>query len=208
MANFSTEIELIKQGYKYIAGVDEAGRGPLAGPVVASAVVLQINEKLFFEINDSKKITEKKRNELFDLITKNAISFAINEIDNHIIDEINILNATMKAMENAVSNLQILPDYLIIDGNKYYADTIPHKTIIKGDTISKTIAAASILAKVYRDRFMIEIADKEFPEYNFANHKGYGTKEHIDLIKTFGICKYHRLSFLKNILKKEHNLFE
>jgi ribonuclease HII len=212
MTNFSIEIELAKQGYKYIAGVDEAGRGPLAGPVVAAAVILPIDEKLFTEINDSKKIIEKKRNELFDLIINNAVSFSIQEINNKTIDTINILNATMKAMENAVFNLKIQADYLIIDGNKYYSDAIPYKTIIKGDTISKSIAAASILAKVYRDKFMIEVANKEFPQYNFAKHKGYGTKEHIGLIGKYGFCEYHRASFLKkinfkNISNKEKELF-
>ena len=201
MANFSVETELIEQGYKYIAGIDEAGRGPLAGPVVAAAVVLPMDEILFNEINDSKQLAEKKRNNLFELIANNAISFSIRTINNSVIDEINILNATIKAMENAVSNLKTLPNYLIIDGNKYNSNSIPYRTIIKGDRISKTIAAASILAKVHRDKFMIEVADKEFPQYNFAKHKGYGTKEHIDLIKKHGTCKYHRLTFLKNILK-------
>ncbi len=211
MADFNIEKELQKQDYKYIAGVDEAGRGPLAGPVVAAAVILPLTDvadnNLFDEINDSKQTKEKKRYELFDVITDNATAYSISEINNNTIDEINILNATMKAMENAVCNLKIQPDYLLIDGNRYCSPVIPFRTIIKGDSICKSISAASILAKVYRDKFMIEIADKEFPQYNFAKHKGYGTKEHIELIKKHGICKYHRLSFLNKILHSKTALF-
>ena len=207
MSDFRIEEELIKQNYKYIAGIDEAGRGPLAGPVVAAAIILTINNNLFYEVNDSKLIKEKKRHQLSDIIINNAIAYSIAEINNNIIDEINILNATMKAMENAVSNLKIQPDYLLIDGNRYCSDAIPFRTIIKGDSICKSISAASILAKVYRDNFMIEIVDKEFPQYNFAKHKGYGTKEHIELIKKYGICKYHRTSFLNKILPTATTLF-
>jgi ribonuclease HII len=207
MADFSIELVLQQQGYKFVAGIDEAGRGPLGGPVVAAAVILPMNEKIFYEVNDSKKLNEKKRNELFEIIINNAISFSIQEINNNTIDEINILQSTMKAMENAVYNLKTMPDYLIIDGNKYYSNTIPYQTIIKGDSKSISIAAASILAKVHRDKFMIDVVDKEFPQYNFARHKGYGTKSHIEAIKKYGICKYHRLSFLKNILSKEKGLF-
>lgn len=211
MADFHIEKELIKQKYKCIAGIDEAGRGPLAGPVVAAAVTLPLinidNNHLFDEINDSKQIKEKKRYQLFDIIVNNATEYSISEINNNIIDEINILNATMKAMENAVCNLKIQPDFLLIDGNKYYSNAIPFRAIVKGDSICKSISAASILAKVHRDNFMIEVADKEFPQYNFAKHKGYGTKEHILLIKKYGICKYHRLSFLNKILATKNTFF-
>ena len=206
MADFSIEIELHKQHYKYIAGVDEAGRGPLAGPVVAAAVILPINEELFAEINDSKKVASKKRVELFDLIIKESIFYSIESVDNLVIDDINILNATMKAMEKSVLGLTKCPDYLLIDGNRYNSKDVPYRTIIKGDSISKSIAAASILAKVYRDKFMVEVVDKEFPQYNFAKHKGYGTKEHIALVKKYGVCKYHRFSFLKNILDDKKKL--
>jgi len=199
MSDFSIEISLIKDGYNIIAGVDEVGRGPLAGPVVAAAVILDINSNLFENVNDSKKISEKNRKELYELIIENSLAYSINVIDNYEIDSINILNSTMLAMNNAINNLNIKPDYLLIDGNYFKGNAIPHRTVIKGDSISKSIAAASILAKVYRDNWMFEIADKEFPQYNFAKHKGYPTKEHIELIKKYGICKYHRISFMKKI---------
>jgi len=200
MSDFSIEISLIKDGYNIIAGVDEAGRGPLAGPVVAAAVILDINSNLFEKVNDSKKISEKNRKELFDLIVRNAIDYSIDTVNNFEIDNINILNSTMLVMNNAINSLKIKPDYLLIDGNYFKGSKLPYNTVIKGDSISKSIAAASILAKVYRDNFMIEVADKEFPQYNFAKHKGYATKEHIELVKKYGTCKYHRMSFLGNVL--------
>ena len=197
MSDFSIELSLIKKDYSVIAGIDEAGRGPLAGPVVAAAVILDINSKLFDKVNDSKKLSEKKRKELFELIIENSIDYSISAVDNTVIDSINILEATMLAMNNSANNLKIKPEYLLIDGNYFKGNLLPFSTVIKGDTVSKSIAAASILAKVSRDNWMCEIADKEFPQYNFAKHKGYATKEHIELIKKFGICKYHRISFLK-----------
>ena len=208
MADFSIEASLIKDGYNIIAGIDEAGRGPLAGPVVAAAVILDINSNLFDKVDDSKKISEKNRKKLFELIVENSINYSINAIDNIEIDNINILNSTMLAMNNAINDLKIKPDYLLIDGNYFKGNILPYHTVIKGDSISKSIAAASILAKVYRDKWMVEVADKEFPQYNFAKHKGYATKKHIELIKKYGICKYHRTSFLGNILQpKEIQLF-
>ena len=205
MADFSIEASLIKEDYNIIVGVDEAGRGPLAGPVVAAAVILDINSDLFDEIDDSKKITEKNRNKLFELIVENSIDYSINTIDNFEIDNINILNSTMLAMNNAINNLKVKPDYLLIDGNYFKGNVLQYRTVIKGDSISKSIAAASILAKVHRDRWMMEIAAQEFPQYNFAKHKGYATKEHIELIKKYGTCKYHRISFLKKILQQTEN---
>jgi ribonuclease HII len=205
MADFSIEASLIKEGYNIIAGIDEAGRGPLAGPVVAAAVILDIHSDLFDEIDDSKKITEKRRNKLFELIIGNSVDYSINTIDNFEIDNINILNSTMLAMNNAINNLKVKPDYLLIDGNYFKGNILPYRTVIKGDSISKSIAAASILAKVHRDKWMMEIAAQEFPEYNFAKHKGYATKEHIELIKKYGTCKYHRISFLKKILQQTEN---
>lgn len=152
MTDFFTEKELIKLGYKFIVGVDEAGRGSLAGPVVAAVVMLSIDENLFIDVDDSKKLNSKKREILFELICDNSICYSIEMLDNVAIDEINILNATIKAMENAVLNLSLSPDYLLIDGNRYNSNKIPFRTIIKGDSICKSIAAASILAKVYRDK--------------------------------------------------------
>lgn len=204
MSDFLIETDLIRNGYKLIAGIDEAGRGPLAGPVVAAAVILNTdNLDVLDEVNDSKKISENKRNKLFDVVTCNAINYAIVSIDNLVIDDINILNATMLAMNQAVSNLTVKPNFLLIDGNYFKNNTIPYRTVVKGDSLSKSIAAASILAKVYRDKWMIEVANKEFPEYHFAKHKGYATKEHIELIKKYGTCKYHRISFLDKIMQSD-----
>ncbi|MDR0926660.1 MAG: ribonuclease HII [Ignavibacteria bacterium] len=205
MSDFSIELSIIKDGYKIVAGIDEAGRGPLAGPVVAAAVILPIDADLFAEVDDSKVLSEKKRDRLYDVIVDNAVAYAICAIDNITIDDVNILNATMLAMENSVKQLGITPDFLLIDGNRYNDTEIPYRTVIKGDSISKSIGAASILAKVKRDRWMCEVAHNEFPEYNFAKHKGYATKEHIQLIQKYGTCKYHRRSFLRNILQDTTN---
>ena len=198
MADFSIENALISDSYNVIAGVDEAGRGPLAGPVVAAAVILDVNSNLFGEIDDSKKISEKNRSKLFDLIVENS-DYSISAVDNFEIDRINILNSTMLAMNNAINGLQRRIDYLLIDGNYFNGSILPYRTVVKGDSISKSIAAASILAKVHRDKWMTEVAAQEFPQYNFAKHKGYPTKEHIELIKKYGTCKYHRITFLKKI---------
>ena len=192
------ENERRKKGYKYIAGVDEAGRGPLAGPVYAAAVILP--EGILIEgINDSKKLSEKKREELFDVICEKASAYCIAEVSHTRIDEINILNATFEAMNKAVNGLNIRPDYVLIDGNRIKGMEIPHETVVKGDAKSISIAAASILAKVSRDRVMYEMA-KQYPLYGFDKHKGYGTKAHCDAILKYGACEIHRRSFLKKIL--------
>lgn len=196
----SFEIEYYSKGYNLIAGIDEAGRGPLAGPVVAAAVILP-KDCLIEGVNDSKKLSEKKREKLYDEITKNAISWGVGIIDNEIIDEINILNATRRAMKIAIEMLKQKPDYILIDAEKR-VDTgnIPYLPIIKGDALSISIAAASIIAKVTRDRLMYEY-DKVFPIYNFAKHKGYGTRIHTDCIRENGICSIHRKTFIKNFIK-------
>ena len=192
------ENECRKKGYRYIAGVDEAGRGPLAGPVYAAAVILP--EGTFIEgINDSKKLSEKKREELFDVICEKASAYCIAEVSHTRIDEITILNATFEAMNKAVNGLNIRPEYVLIDGNRIKGMEIPHETVVKGDAKSISIAAASILAKVSRDRVMYEMA-KQYPLYGFDKHKGYGTKAHCDAILKYGACEIHRRSFLKKIL--------
>lgn len=186
------ENELYESGIKYIAGIDEVGRGPLVGPVVTAAVILPRD---FYDerINDSKKLTEKKRELLYDVIMENAVSVGIGISSEDVIDDINILEATKKAMIEAINNLSVKPDHLLIDAVKLNVD-IPQTSIIKGDAKSESIAAASIIAKVTRDRMMIEL-DKEHPEYDFKHNKGYGTKKHIDAIEKYGILKEHRKTF-------------
>lgn len=191
------ENDLRKKGCKYIAGVDEAGRGPLAGPVFAAAVILP-EGCIIRGINDSKKLTEKKRVELFDVIREKAVAYCIADVSEKRIDEINILNATFEAMNGAVEGLDITPDYVLIDGNRINGMTLPHETVIKGDARSISIAAASILAKVSRDRVMYDMA-KKYPEYGFEKHKGYGTKAHCEAILEYGPCEIHRKTFLKKI---------
>ena len=186
------ENELYDKGYKLICGIDEVGRGPLLGPVVTSAVILPVG---YYnpEIKDSKKLSEKKREKLFDIITKDAISIGIGIVDEKKIDEINIYEATKVAMKMAIDNLSIKPDYVLIDAMKLDID-IPSNSIIKGDAKSESIAAASIIAKVTRDRMIDEI-DKEYPIYDLKNNKGYGTKKHLEALKEYGPCKYHRYSY-------------
>lgn len=191
------EREAFKEGFSSIAGIDEAGRGPLAGPVVCSAVILNPKETIL-GLNDSKKVSEKKRDSLFEEINKKAASVAISFSEPNEIDTINIKKATLKAMKTLIPKLSIHPDLLLIDAEKIDNLDIPQKSIIKGDTLSLSIAAASIIAKVTRDAYMKKMAEK-YPAYGFEKHKGYGTKEHIDAIKKFGICPIHRLSFVKNI---------
>lgn len=188
------EKELYDRGYSNIAGVDEAGRGPLAGPVCAAAVILP-NGLVIDEINDSKKLTEKKREMLFDVITQNAIAYSIQFAEPEIIDEINIKQATSLAMHKAVESLSIPADFVIIDGNDKIPYDIPYEYIVKGDAKSQTIAAASILAKVSRDRLMCSL-DEKYPEYGLKKHKGYGTKAHIEAIQKFGVTDIHRKSFM------------
>ena len=186
------ESELYKNGINLIAGVDEVGRGPLVGPVVCAAVILT---KDFFDerINDSKKLTEKKRELLYDVIYENAISVGIGMCTNEEIDEINILEATKKAMKEAINNLSVKPEHVLIDAVKLDID-IPSTSIIKGDAKSESIAAASIIAKVTRDRMLVEL-DKLHPEYDFKHNKGYGTKKHIEAIYKYGVLKEHRKTF-------------
>lgn len=187
-----------QNGYINIAGVDEAGRGPLAGPVYAAAVILPPNA-IIKGINDSKKLSEKRREELFSEITEKAIAYNICSIDEKRIDEINILNATYEAMNGAVNGLLVAPDFVLVDGNRIGGMTLPHETVVKGDSKSISIAAASILAKVSRDRFVCEMAEK-YPEYGFEQHKGYGTKAHNEAILKYGPCPIHRKTFLKKLL--------
>jgi ribonuclease HII len=193
--------------YKFISGVDEVGRGPLAGPVCAAAVILKPEFKNTFGITDSKKLSEQKREELYDIIIDNSLAWAVERIENEVIDEINILQATQRAMHNAIKSLKIKPDELKIDGNYFIDMGIPYETIVKGDLKELVISCASILAKVTRDRWMIEVADKLYPQYLFAKNKGYGTAEHIEAIKKYGICPLHRESFLQNILYPQIEMF-
>lgn len=195
---WQTEKEKIKSGYKRVCGVDEAGRGPLAGPVYAAAVILP-EDTYIAGINDSKKLSEKRREELFDEIIEKAEAYYISSVDESKIDEINILNATYLAMCDAIENVSA--DFALIDGNRVPTDIkVPCETIVKGDSKSISIAAASILAKVARDRYIIE-QDALYPEYGFAKHKGYGTKQHTEAIAKHGPCKIHRRTFIKNFIK-------
>ena len=186
------------QGYTNICGVDEAGRGPLAGPVCAAAVILPLDIEIP-GLNDSKKLSDKKRRELFPVICENAIAYGIAFADHREIDEINILQATYLAMERAIDQLPVKPDFALIDGNRAKDFGIPLETVVGGDGRSASIAAASILAKVTRDDYMLKMAE-EYPGYGFEIHKGYGTKIHYEAIKEYGICEIHRRSFLKNVL--------
>ena len=195
MDKLEYERKHLEDGKKFIAGVDEVGRGPLAGPVVCASVIMPLDD-IINGIDDSKKISEKKREKLFEVIKEKAISYSIYEISQEEIDQINILNAVKKCMTKAVETLSVKPDITLVDG----VDTnlnINAEYIVKGDSKSYTIGCASILAKVYRDNLMKEYA-KEFPEYEFEKHKGYGTKTHIEKIKEIGPCKLHRRTFIKN----------
>lgn len=189
---------LHSRGHELIAGVDEAGRGPLAGSVFAAAVIMP--EGVHIDgVNDSKKLSEKTREKLFDEIIRLAVSYSITSVDAAKIDEINILNATLLAMKQAIDSLNPAPDYVLIDGNQKKGIDLPCECVVKGDSSCFSIAAASILAKVARDRYMKELA-LQYPRYNFGQHKGYGTSEHIDLIKIYGPSDIHRMTFLKNII--------
>ncbi len=194
------ENEMINKGYDIICGVDEAGRGPLAGPVYAAAVILPKGH-IIEGVNDSKKISEKKREYLYDKIIDECICYSIASANEKEIDEINILQATFLAMKRAVDGLKIQPQIALIDGNQKPPLNIDALTVVKGDAKSASIAAASILAKVSRDRYMIEMA-KKYPEYQFEKHKGYGTKLHYEMINEHGICDIHRKTFLKKVLNK------
>ena len=192
------ERELLEEGFSLIAGVDEVGRGPLAGPVVCAAVIMPLGlDELIVGVDDSKKLSAKKREELAEEIKKRAVCYSIIEIDEKTIDEINILQATRLGMKRAVEELATTPNIVLTDGNMTIDIGHKQKSIIKGDALSYTIGCASILAKVYRDNLMDEFA-KEYPYYAFEQNKGYGTKAHIDGIKEFGLCPIHRRTFTKN----------
>ena len=195
------EEELYTKGYKLICGVDEAGRGPLCGPVVAAAVILKPND-MIEGVNDSKKLSEKKREAVYDEIMKKALAVGVGIKDVSVIEEVNILNATKLAMKEAISNLKIRPEYVLIDGNQMIDIDIEGETVVHGDAKSESIAAASIIAKVTRDRMLIKW-DKDYPEYGFAKHKGYGTKAHIEAIQKYGLTPLHRPSFCKKFIKEE-----
>ena len=194
------ENEKYQQGFKVICGIDEAGRGPLAGPVYAAAVILKKGQTIE-GVNDSKKLSEKKREALYNKIIDECLTYAIGVADEKEIDEINILQATFLAMKRAVDGLSIKPDCALVDGNQIPPLDCSVTTVIKGDSKSESIAAASILAKVARDRYMLEMAQK-YPQYCFEKHKGYGTKLHYEMIEKYGICDIHRKSFLKKVLNK------
>ena len=196
---FEYENEFLTQGYNYIAGIDEAGRGPLAGPVVCAIAMMPLEkDKIIDGVNDSKKLSPKVREMLYDKIVNTALAYDIQVVDNNVIDKINILNATKQGMLNCIDNISITPDIVLIDAVKLNSE-IKTVSIIKGDEKSYSIACASILAKVYRDRLMLEM-DKKYPQYEFKNHKGYGTQKHIELLKKFGKCDIHRNTFIKHFV--------
>lgn len=195
------EKECFSSGLQYICGVDEAGRGPLAGPVCASAVILP-PEIDIPGLNDSKKLSDKKRRELMPIIKEKAIAYSIALVDHAKIDEINILQATLLAMEQAINGLDIKPDLVLIDGNRMKDFGVPAKTVVHGDSLSASIAAASVLAKVTRDDLMLQLSEQH-PGYGFEIHKGYGTKAHYEALKQYGPSPIHRLTFLKKFYGKE-----
>ena len=199
-ASYALEAEARAAGYVHVCGVDEAGAGPLMGPVYAAAVILP--EGCAIDgLDDSKKLSERKREGLFDLICEKAVAYSVADVDAREIDEIDILNARMKAMQLAIDGLTTKADFALIDGNRdhgtRYAVSTPHRTVIGGDGVSMSIAAASILAKVSRDRYVTEVLDREYPQYQFAKHKGYGTKLHYAMLDEYGPCPCHRKTFLK-----------
>ncbi len=198
MPDYSYEITAKQKGYSFVCGVDEAGRGPLAGPVCAAAVILP--EGAVIEgLNDSKKLSEKKREALFDVVKETALAWSVAFASVEEIEEHNILNATFIAMNRAIEGLEIPADFALVDGNRVPKGIkIPCETVVKGDSLSMSIAAASILAKVTRDRLMLEL-DEKYPLYEFKKHKGYGTALHMDLIRKYGPSECHRPSFLKKL---------
>lgn len=192
------ERALLAKGVKYVAGVDEVGRGPLAGPVVCAAVIMPLDEGLLVEgVDDSKKLSAKKREALSEKIQSTALAYAIVEIDEKTIDEINILEATKLGMKKAIEGLKITPDTVLTDGNMKIDISLPQTSVVHGDALSYSIGAASIVAKVYRDKLMDEYAEK-YPQYAFEKNKGYGTAAHIAGIKEYGLCPIHRKTFTKN----------
>lgn len=205
MSMWEVESLYREKGYLAVCGADEAGAGPLAGPVYAAAVILPFGLDIP-GLNDSKQVSEKRREALFPIIQEKAVAWAIASVSAPEIDQTDILTARMKAMEQAISQLSPRPDFALIDGNRDHgrgaAITLEHACIVKGDSLSASIAAASILAKVSRDHVMVEL-DKIYPQYGFAKHKGYGTKEHREAIARYGPCPEHRRTFLKNLLTGE-----
>ena len=200
MPDYSIEQELHGEGFTYVCGVDEAGRGPLCGPVFAAACILP--DGLYIEgLNDSKKLTEKKREKLFDIIKKEAVAYSIASADVEEINEMNILEADLLAMRRAIDGLGVKADFAIIDGNIARDFQIPARAVVKGDSKSMSIAAASVLAKVARDRLCLEL-DREFPQYGIAKHKGYGTKEHKEALRKYGPSPIHRKKFIRFLDKK------
>ena len=193
------EYERAHPDCSFICGIDEAGRGPFAGPVAAAAVILNPEKEILY-INDSKKLSEKKREELYDEIMEKAVAVGVGLCDNHVIDEINILQATYKAMQQAIANLKQRPDFILVDAVTIPGIDIPQEGIVKGDAKSVSIAAASIIAKVTRDRIMREY-DKQYPEYDFASNKGYGTSAHIRALKKYGPTEIHRKTFIHKYVK-------
>ena len=192
------ERALLAKGVKYVAGVDEVGRGPLAGPVVCAAVIMPLDEGLLVEgVDDSKKLSAKKREALSEKIQSTALAYTIVEIDEKTIDEINILEATKLGMKKAIEGLKIIPDTVLTDGNMKIDISLPQTSVVHGDALSYSIGAASIVAKVYRDKLMDEYAEK-YPQYAFEKNKGYGTAAHIAGIKEYGLCPIHRKTFTKN----------
>ncbi|MCD7880324.1 MAG: ribonuclease HII [Clostridiales bacterium] len=194
------EQEAHAQGYPLVCGVDEAGAGPLAGPVYAAAVILPETFDLPW-LNDSKKVSPRRRERLFDQIKEQALAWSVASVDEREIDEINILNARMKAMDLAIGGLSLRPDLALVDGNQSRGISVLCRTVVHGDSLSASIAAASILAKVSRDRFMVELA-KQYPQYRFEQHKGYGTALHYQMLEQYGPCPAHRMSFLKKFYEK------
>ncbi|MEG1499819.1 MAG: ribonuclease HII [Clostridia bacterium] len=199
MKMFEFEEKFLNSGAIFIAGMDEAGRGPLAGAVCVACVIMPLEkEDIIDGIDDSKKLSEKKRELLYDKIINKAIDYRIEFVDEKIVDEINILNATKLGMKRCLEGLNIRPDIALIDAVKLLDVSVPCEAIVHGDARSYSIAAASILAKVARDRLVVSTYDKQFPEYGFSKHKGYGTKAHIEAIKKFGPCAIHRKTFIKH----------
>ena len=199
--DYEFEKQALNDGFKVVCGIDEAGRGPLAGPVCAAAVILPLDLEIE-GLNDSKKLSEKKREMLFDIIKEKAIAYSISMVDEKTIDEINILQATFLAMRNAFDSLSVKPDAALIDGNQKPGLNAHEITIVKGDAKSMSVAAASILAKVSRDRYMLEL-DEKYPQYEFKKHKGYGTKLHYEKLAEYGISPVHRVTFLKKLMKED-----
>ncbi len=199
------EKEMLALGAEYIAGVDEVGRGPFAGPVVCAAVILPLDaENLIEGVDDSKKVKEERREQLAALIRERAVAYKICEESPETIDEINILEATKRCMKRAVEGLSVQPDIVFVDGNFRIDIELPQQNIVRGDALSYSVGAASILAKVYRDSLMREY-DKQYPQYGFARHKGYGTAVHIRALKEFGPCPIHRKTFIKKILEERES---